>query len=96
MRDYGGRKEIYTFFITFCTSLSINWLVSHAYYIVIIFIFTQTFGFLFNPEFSLLFPVGFYTVSSEERSPGGIGEQPHVRGYSLLSVVYHDILALQT
>lgn len=67
----GGRKEIYTFestfFITFCTSLSINWLVSRAYYVVIILIFTQTL--LFNPEFSLLFPVGFYTVSSEERSP---------------------------
>lgn len=52
--------------------------------------FTQTSDLLLNPEYSLLFPVGFYTVSSEERSPGGIAEQPHVRGYSLLFVVYHE------
>lgn len=73
VRDYGGRKKIHTFkgtfFITFCTSLSTNRLVNHAYYVGIIFIFTQTSGLLFNPEYSLLFPVGFYTVSSEERSP---------------------------
>lgn len=43
VRDYGGRKEIHTFegtfFITFCTSLSTNRLVNHAYYVGIIFIF---------------------------------------------------------
>lgn len=73
VRDYGGRKKIHTFkgtfFITFCTSLSTNRLVNHAYYVGIIFIFTQTSGLLFNPEYSLLFPVGFYTASSEERFP---------------------------